>query len=111
MPLRELHDERMRYVAQRLRQTHDLWHVLTGYDTDVVGEVELQAFSYGQLRTPFALLVGTLGVLRAHSRRKQAAARVWNAYWRGRLSKQLSWRVWEREFAKPLSEVRLGLGL
>jgi ubiquinone biosynthesis protein COQ4 len=108
---RELHDERMRYVAQRLRQTHDLWHVLTGYDTDVVGEVELQAFSYAQLRTPFALLVATLGIARSGARWKMAVTRVWNAYRRGRRTAPLGWRRWELLFGTPLDELRHALRL
>ena len=43
-------DPRRSYVVQRLRQTHDLWHVVTGCETDPAGEVALQAFTYAQLR-------------------------------------------------------------
>jgi hypothetical protein len=42
-------DPRRSYVVQRLRQTHDLWHVVTGCETDPAGEVALQAFTYAQL--------------------------------------------------------------
>ena len=37
-------DVRTAYVMQRMRQSHDLWHVVTGYDTDAGSEVALQAF-------------------------------------------------------------------
>ena len=33
----------------RLSQTHHLWHVITGSDTSVIGEISLQAFHLSQL--------------------------------------------------------------
>ena len=30
-------DPRQSYVVQRMRQTHDLWHVATGCNTDPAG--------------------------------------------------------------------------
>jgi len=107
----ELRDEQLRYVGQRLRQTHDLWHVVTGYDTDVLGEIELQAFSFGQLRTPFAFFVALGGVLRAPAARARLAARVVRAYRRARRAKPLSYRAWEQRFATPLADVRRELAL
>ncbi len=38
------------WFYQRLRDMHDLWHVLTGYGRDVAGESANLAFSYGQLK-------------------------------------------------------------
>src|SRR5689334_8061536 len=38
-------DPKMAYMIQRARQTHDLWHVVTGCETDPAGEVALQAFT------------------------------------------------------------------
>ena len=107
VPPREVHDERLRYIAQRLRQTHDLWHVVTGYDTDVQGEIELQAFTYGQLRTPFAFFVALGGVLKARNGgRLSLARRVLRAYRRGRAAKPFSYRAWERRFESPIADVR-----
>src|SRR5512138_3367021 len=34
----QLTDPKAVYVVQRLRQTHDLWHVVTGYATDAASE-------------------------------------------------------------------------
>jgi ubiquinone biosynthesis protein Coq4 len=39
---------RMHYLRLRIRQTHDIWHVLTGLGTDEFDEVALQAFYSGQ---------------------------------------------------------------
>lgn len=110
-PPREIRDEHKRYIGQRLRQTHDLWHVVTGYDTDVTGEIELQAFTFGQLRTPFAFFVALGGVLKPQADRGQTLGRVLRAYWRGWRAEQLCYRAWEARFEMPLLSVRAALGL
>jgi ubiquinone biosynthesis protein COQ4 len=111
VPPREIRDERKRYIGQRLRQTHDLWHVVSGYDTDVAGEVELQAFTFGQLHTPFAFLVALGGVQKSLRARRSLLPRVLRAYRRGRNAKPLCYRAWEARFESPLAEVRAELGL
>jgi len=39
---------RMQFLRLRMRQTHDIWHVLTGTQTDVFDEVAIQGFVAGQ---------------------------------------------------------------
>lgn len=39
------------WYARRMRDVHDVWHVLTGYGTDALGEVCVVAFSYQQTRS------------------------------------------------------------
>jgi ubiquinone biosynthesis protein COQ4 len=39
---------RMQFLRLRMRQTHDIWHVLTGLGTDVFEEVAIQGFVAGQ---------------------------------------------------------------
>lgn len=39
------------WYARRMRDVHDVWHVLTGYGTDGLGEACLVAFSYEQTRS------------------------------------------------------------
>jgi len=39
---------RMQFLRQRMRQTHDIWHVLTGFGTDEFEEVGIQGFYAGQ---------------------------------------------------------------
>ena len=40
------------YVRAHLRETHDVWHPVTGFDTDVAGELGLQAFYLAQFQAP-----------------------------------------------------------
>jgi|694.fasta_scaffold21293_10 ubiquinone biosynthesis protein Coq4 len=49
------------YGELRLSQTHDTWHVITGFDTSVNGEIGLQAFQLTQIPYPLA------SVLTAHA--------------------------------------------
>lgn len=43
-------DDQVQWFSERLRDTHDLVHVLTGYGRDVLGEQCALGFSYGQYR-------------------------------------------------------------
>jgi ubiquinone biosynthesis protein COQ4 len=45
-------DSDLTYVTERIRDTHDLWHTVTGYQGDVVGEAALLAFNVAQLQNP-----------------------------------------------------------
>ncbi|MBH8552614.1 winged helix-turn-helix domain-containing protein [Nostocaceae cyanobacterium CENA357] len=38
-------------------QTHDIWHIITGFDTSEIGEIGLQAFYLAQLQLPLASLL------------------------------------------------------
>lgn len=97
-----------RFIAQRIRQTHDLWHVLTGYKPDVAGELALQGFTFAQVRMPTSLLIATLGTaLRAPGE----ARRVLDGYRRGRDAAFLPVVRFEKYWERPLDEVRRELGV
>ena len=53
------------YLTHRLRETHDIVHVLTGFGIDGPGELGLQAFNLAQLRSPLAVLLIFGGLLSA----------------------------------------------
>ncbi|MEL6955503.1 MAG: Coq4 family protein [Pseudomonadota bacterium] len=42
------HDDTLRWFGNRLRDTHDLFHVLSGYGRDALGEASLLGFTWGQ---------------------------------------------------------------
>ena len=44
------------YLENLIRQVHDIWHVVTGFDTSVAGEIGLQVFKAKQLNSPFSLV-------------------------------------------------------
>ncbi len=97
--------KKTRYVEQRMRQTHDLWHVLTGYGTDVPGELELQAFTYGQTGSPMSALIVLGGLSRFWSKTPALFRRVRRAYRRGQRSAQLIQVAWEKRWQEPLATV------
>ncbi|SHN49296.1 Coq4 family protein [Erythrobacter sanguineus] len=47
-PPEQRHKDLTEWYFERLRDTHDLFHVLTGYGRDALGEASLLAFSYQQ---------------------------------------------------------------
>lgn len=53
------------YVTHRLRETHDIVHVLTGFGVDGAGELGLQAFNLAQNRSPLAVMLIFGGMLSA----------------------------------------------
>jgi ubiquinone biosynthesis protein COQ4 len=52
------------FVVHRLRETHDIVHVLTGFGTDGSGELGLQAFNLAQNRSPLAVMLIFGGMLK-----------------------------------------------
>lgn len=41
-------------ILDHIEQTHDIWHIVLGFDTSVPDEVGILAFEFGQLRAPQA---------------------------------------------------------
>lgn len=101
------------YLAKRYRETHDMAHLLTDYGTDVLGEMELQAFMVGNLgiRTGVLILVYSV-VQRLHGLSARAYfQRVRAAYRRGVQSQKLIRVRYERHWATPVEELRTLIGI
>lgn len=103
--------EDLAYVAQRARQTHDLWHVLTGLKTDIPGEVALQAFTHAQLHQNFSKLIVTFGLAFFGLRYPRMWKLVKRARSAGAGAKFLLAVRWEDWWATPLAEVRATFGV
>lgn len=54
-------DDTIEWYANRLRDTHDMFHVLTGYGRDALGEDALLAFSYSQNKSPGLMFISYMG--------------------------------------------------
>lgn len=100
-------DPRRRWFFDRLRDQHDLWHVLTGYGRDLAGEAALLAFTHAQNGNRG---IGAI-VLTAAWRGPRTLDCRWQRYllrcWlRGRRAAPLAFQRWEELLERPLPEVR-----
>jgi ubiquinone biosynthesis protein COQ4 len=103
-------DQRFAYVSDRMRDTHDLWHALTGYKGDVLGELSLLAFNLAQHWNSAVALIVVAAILKGYGRADFGM--VLDGYKRGRRVKAwLPAADWESLIAMPLSEVRTKLGI
>jgi ubiquinone biosynthesis protein Coq4 len=94
----------------RVRQTHDLWHVVTGFSTKVEDDLGLQAFLYAQVRSPLAPVLIGAAILRAGLRNYpntfQIIDRIFQGWEMGKAAKNLYPIKWDDEWATPLAELR-----
>jgi len=97
---------RLAYLITRVRQTHDLWHVLTGYEPDVRGEVLLQGFTYGQLRMPSNMVIALFGIVRYGLGWPRPVRHLRAAIAHGGRAAMLAGFRWEDHWDTPLVELR-----
>jgi len=102
---RALDPERELFFA-RLRDMHDLWHVATGYDRDLVGEAALLAFSYAQTRNRGVGFIVAVAWLRAGRHFPYARRLIAEGYRRGQRAAWLPAEDWEWLLTQPLAAVR-----
>lgn len=103
------------YLLTRLRQTHDIWHLVTGLGSSVNGELGLQAFCLAQIRIPLPVLLIAGGLLRtlltAPEELGEVLEQIAIGYRMGSRAKPLIAQKWEEHWDKPLAEWRQGLDL
>ncbi|QDE95410.1 MULTISPECIES: Coq4 family protein [Myxococcus] len=103
------------YVRAHLLESHDVWHVLTGFPTSVAGELGIQAFSLAQVGSPFALgiLAGGLTntLLYAFSQREERMRAIVRGWLLGQRARLLFGAPWRQMWEAPLVEVRQRYGL
>jgi ubiquinone biosynthesis protein COQ4 len=100
------------WYGRRIRDIHDIWHILTGYGRDAVGELCLVAFSYSQNRSLGWALIAWGGFFRARGRAGRPYRKaVLEGFRRGRACAWLPGEDYERLLAEPLEAARRRLGL
>lgn len=102
------------FVHARMRDTHDLWHAVTGYHGDVLGEAALLGFTFAQTWNPgIALIIAIALAKTAGAPNGGAAARrtILDGFRRGQRAGWLPGQEWESMLALPLDEVRKQLNL
>jgi ubiquinone biosynthesis protein COQ4 len=95
------------FFGDRIRDMHDLWHVLTGYGRDEAGEAANLAFSLAQVPEPgIALIVLTSAVIGPKDVRLSWPRYLLAAFNRGRQAALLTSAPYERLLDQPLDDVR-----
>ena len=96
--------------GRRMRDLHDVFHVVTGYGRDMRGEMACLAFTFAQTwNTGIGYLV--LRSLRNAGWRSEQGRFLRQAYHRGRNSEWLVDQDWEALLEQPLESLRARLGV
>jgi ubiquinone biosynthesis protein COQ4 len=99
------------WFGARLRDMHDLWHVVTGYNRDLIGEAALLSFTFAQTKNPGIGFIVLVAWLRATGDFHWARPMIREGYRRGRRAAWLPEQAWEELLSLPISQVRSRLGL
>lgn len=98
------------FVMMRMRQTHDLWHVLTGFNTSVPGEIGLQAFMAAQISAPLSILLMAGALFKVATKQQESLDVVMNSITQGWLmgkkAKPFFSIDWEANWKTPVLELR-----
>jgi ubiquinone biosynthesis protein Coq4 len=112
IPTLSADDERL-FVRAHLYETHDVWHAVTGFTTDVAGELGLQAFYAAQAPGNLPWMLLTVGFFNTalyargeRNARLDAVARGWAM---GRRARPLFGVRWNDLWSTPIDEVRRSL--
>ncbi|WP_088893484.1 Coq4 family protein [Leptolyngbya ohadii] len=107
---KEVVDSDITYFFMRVRQTHDIWHILGGFSTDPLGELSLKAFELAQIRRPIAAIFVAGGLLqtllKAPDQMGNFLEQIAIGYRMGAKAKPLLAQKWEEQWEKPLAEWR-----
>lgn len=99
------------WFVRRMANSHDLFHVVAGYDRDVTGEIGILSFTAGQIPLlPLRLLLPYLVMLKP-SHPVRWARFVRDAYRHGRETPSLACVDYEALLPRPIAEARHEIGV
>lgn len=103
-------DDEIGWVLNHLYQTHDIWHVVTGWDNDLPGEVGLGTFYAGQFGSPaffgYMLALILLNVVSRRSDLGSVMEAMSAGYRAGREAEPMFGVAWDECWEVPLDEIR-----
>ena len=101
------------WMARRLRDTHDLWHTLTGYGTDALGEACLLGFTHGQVPNGGVAFIatGAANEFRKTGHPYPYVRAIWEGYRLGKKAERLIDEDYLKLLAEPLEAARQRLRL
>jgi ubiquinone biosynthesis protein COQ4 len=97
--------------GNRMRDSHDLWHVVTGYGRDLIGEGALLAFTYRQIRNRGIGFIVFVAYLKAGRLYPEQRVMIRDGFRRSGRAEWLPGADWEALLERPLEEVRATLGV
>ncbi len=100
-------DEVTAWIGERMRDSHDLWHVVTGYRGDLLGESSLLAFTWAQTGTHALGLLAAIAVVKTKD--PDGRRLILDGLARGLRAAWLPAAPWEELLAEDLGEVRARL--
>ncbi len=105
------------WIPMHLYEVHDIWHVVLGFGTDVVSEVQILAFMLAQLpntrMAPIAISVAMIRGVLGHPLLKPHAvqAAIVHGTLLGRQADLFFGIDWSKHWHRPLAAVRGELGV
>jgi ubiquinone biosynthesis protein COQ4 len=104
------------FIDSHMRETHDIWHVITDSPIDMLGEIKLQAFCVAQLQlSRFWLALMTKNLLKAAIYDIEVADGYMGALTTGwmmvKAAQPLFGIDWTTRWELPLAQVRLSLDI
>jgi len=101
------------WYSRRVRDVHDIWHVLTGYETDALGEACVVSFSHAQTGNLGFAFIGWAAAREIQREARSVPARraALQAWRNGRAARWLPGLDYEALFAEPLEAARARLGI
>ena len=98
------------FVMAHLFEVHDVWHVVTGWGNDELGEIGLGGVYLAQLSLPLIALMLALILLNTVFRRpgalKERMEALVSGYEMGRDAAPLFGIRWDQKWGEPIHEVR-----
>jgi ubiquinone biosynthesis protein Coq4 len=104
------------FLGAHITETHDLWHVVTGFNTSIIGEIQLEAFYVSQLqfsRFWLALIAKNLlkTVVYEIERSTEYMDAIAEGWMLAKPAKPLFGIDWKTLWQNPLNEIRDSLNI
>lgn len=113
---REIAEDDYSFLEAHLTETHDIWHIVTDFQTDILGEIQLQAFYVAQIHPiPLFLALIAKNLLKTALENLEFSEPLMEAVTRGwtlgKQAKPLFGIHWNKLWEKPIDELRGELNL
>jgi ubiquinone biosynthesis protein COQ4 len=104
------------YLKMLWRTTHDIYHLVAGFDTDEIGEIGLQAFVVAQTQIPISAMIVSFGLVMISLYRPDKFQYLMSEITRGynlgsHTPGKFMAQKWDKYWDVPLSEIRANLGM